>query len=116
RGVFHASVRASDTPGNYQIKVQGSIASGGHVEQALNYVVASAEHRPRPALLGAWTTSRGGAVLADDIPGVVSRVRTAVNARKERVETHPMRSPWWLPAFVILLGGEWWIRRRRGER
>lgn len=116
RGVFHVTVRASDTPGNYQIKVQGSVVPGVRVQQTLNYVVAPAEHRPQPALLAAWTTSRGGTVLADDVPGVVSRVRTAVNARKERVETHPMRSPWWLPAFVILLGGEWWIRRRRGER
>ncbi len=116
RGVFHAAVKAPDTPGDYQLVVQGSTAQGLKLRQVLNYVVAAPGRRPDPALLAAWTTSRGGVVLGDGVADLVSRVGTAVNARKERIATHPMRSVWWLPAFVILLGGEWWLRRRRGER
>lgn len=108
RGVFLASVTAPDAPGNYAIKVRDGV---------LRYsVVPEVDPQPDPALLTAWTTSRGGTVLTDDLAGVMSRVRTAVNTQYERVETHPIRSPWWLPVFVILLGAEWWIRRRRGER
>ncbi len=108
RGVFLASITAPDTPGNYEIKVRDAV---------LRYsVVPDVDRQPAVAMLTAWTTSRGGTVLTDDVAGVVSRVRTAVNAQYERVETHPMRSPWWIPVFVILLGAEWWIRRRRGER
>ena len=78
--------------------------------------MAAPDHRPQPALLAAWTTSRGGAVINEEAAGVVSRVQAAVNARRARVETHPMRSLWWLPVFVLVAGGEWWMRRRRGER
>lgn len=116
RGVFRSTVKAPDTPGNYELQIQSSTAQGSKASAVLRYVVAPPDHHAESALLGAWTTSLGGTVLADDGSDVVSRVRAAVNARTERVETHPMRSIWWLPAFVILLGGEWLIRRRRGER
>lgn len=116
RGVFRASVKAPDTAGNHRIEVRGSTAQGVQLQQALNYVVAPLEHRPDPPMMLAWTTSHGGAVVTGDVADLVSRVRAAVNAREERTPTHPMRSMWWLPVFVILLGVEWWIRRRRGER
>jgi hypothetical protein len=116
RGVFRAVVEAPDTPGNYELKVQGSGVQGSGFSATLRYAVAQPDHRPDSAVLTAWTTSHGGTVLVDDGSDVAARLRAAVDARKERVATHPMRSAWWLPAFVILLGGEWWIRRRRGER
>jgi hypothetical protein len=116
RGVFHAAVKAPDTPGNYRVTVQGSSVQGFQGSVVLDYAVVAADSAPAPALLAAWTTSRGGAVISDDVSVAVSRIRTAVNAERTRVETHPMRSVWWIPVFVLLLGGEWWIRRRRGER
>lgn len=116
RGVFAAPVTASDKPGNYELEVQGSSVQGARGAERLRYVVSETARRSEPALLSAWTTSRGGTVLADGDDALVSRVRAAISAQRERVETHPMRSLWWLPVFVILLGGEWWVRRRRGER
>jgi hypothetical protein len=27
---------------------------------------------------------------------------------------HPMRHPWWIAPLALLLGVEWWARRRAG--
>jgi hypothetical protein len=116
RGVFRATVKAPDTPGNYELRVQGSRGPGFQSSEVLRYVVAAPDHRSEPLQLSAWTSAHGGTVIADDSGELAPRIQAAIGARKERVESHPMRSAWWLPAFVILLGGEWWIRRRRGDR
>jgi hypothetical protein len=43
-------------------------------------------------------------------------VAAAVDPPAERRVIHPMRSPWWIVPFGLALGGEWWLRRRRGGR
>jgi hypothetical protein len=119
RGVFHASVKAPATPGIYEVALTGSSVQASNVPgfgAVLHYAVASADDRPLPQLLAAWTTSRGGTVITGDAARAASRIEAAVSAERSRVETHPMRSIWWLPIFVSLLGGEWWIRRRSGRR
>jgi hypothetical protein len=116
RGVFRATIKAPDTPGNYEFSVQGSTVQGAKITETLRYTVASPDHFYEPSRLTAWTTAHGGTVLVDDGGELATRIQSAVNARTQRVESHPMRSVWWLPLFVIFLGGEWWIRRRRGER
>ena len=117
RGVFHATFMAPDTPGNYEVQVEGAVGSGARVRGDARYsVAAQARPEPSPELLAAWTTARGGSVLTGDIADTVSRIRTAVTARAERRPTPLMRSVWWLPVFMLLVSGEWWIRRRRGDR
>lgn len=116
RGVFRAVIHAPDTPGNYELRVDGLVGAAT-VSTVVHYAVtAKPDDRPAPATLSAWTTAHGGAVLGDDLDAAVARVRAAAPAPTAPLETHPMRSAWWLPVFVLLLGGEWWIRRRRGER
>lgn len=45
-----------------------------------------------------------------------ARGRMAGAASERREDRHPLRSPWWIVPFVACLGGEWWLRRRRGVR
>jgi hypothetical protein len=117
RGVFEATITAPDTPGNYELRVKGASASGNTLDAIARYtVMADAAPAPRPDRLADWVTSQGGTVVAGDGAALTGALRTAISTRAERVPTHVMRSVWWLPAFVLLLGGEWWIRRRRGER
>ena len=118
RGVFVAPVRMPAAPGTYRIVVDAVDDRGVAIGEAAVDVVA-AELPPAPGVtdLAAWTTAHGGVV----VPGaeredVVAAVRARVSSRAEPQRVHPMRSPWWLPLFVGVLGGEWWLRRRRGDR
>lgn len=70
-----------------------------------------------PELMSAWAQSRGGRYLQDaqrdSLPRILSERIAAV---PQRMVWHPMRSPWWIVPFALLLSYEWWIRRRRGQR
>jgi hypothetical protein len=69
------------------------------------------------ALLDAWATAHGGALIpATRLDELRSGLAAAVAPELVNVETRPMRSGWWILPFVLALGGEWWLRRRRGER
>jgi hypothetical protein len=118
RGVFVAPVRVPNRRGTYRIVADAFDAAGSAIGSASAEIVAGDGARVTSTVeLAAWTTSRGGVVmpaarLAD--AGAMARVRESASAAPVRV--HPMRSPWWLPIFIGALGGEWWLRRRRGER
>jgi hypothetical protein len=62
------------------------------------------------------SSHRGINVDADHVADLVRFVRDAVKSPRTTVPAHPMRSPWWIAAFGGCLGGEWWLRRRRGLR
>lgn len=66
-------------------------------------------------LLEAWASSRGGTVVDEpELRRLPSLIASAI-APLPRVETwHPMRSGWWIIPFALLLGAEWFGRRRRG--
>jgi hypothetical protein len=53
-------------------------------------------------------------------PGDEVTLADAVRARLSRErrlqETRPLRSIWWLVPFCGCLAGEWWLRRRAGQR
>jgi hypothetical protein len=105
--------RAPASPGAFDVMV----ARGPDTARSALVV---AEHvardvRDDPALLEAWAQSRGGKALTRDelatLPGVLDDL---VSARARETAWHPMRSPWWIVPFALLLAAEWWIRRRRG--
>jgi hypothetical protein len=61
--------------------------------------------------------SRGGInVTPDHLSDLEAHLRREVSAPPARTTAHPMRSGFWILPFAACLGGEWWLRRRRGLR
>ena len=112
-GVFTGKVVAPRTTGTYQLNV----AAGS--ERASSPIVVDAVAKGPKSddgdLVSAFVSSRNGVVVGEAdlnrLPGLISSAVESVS----RVETwHPMRSPWWIVPFALLLGAEWWWRRRNG--
>jgi hypothetical protein len=77
-----------------------------------------------PAAAVAWedglrtfVEARGGVVTsAADTPRLIEYLHQHVRASTITRARHPFRSAWWMAPFAACLGGEWWLRRRRGQR
>ena len=112
-GTFTGSVIASRAPGIYKVIVSSGIErSEGLLVVDPAARIAAREERH---LMTAYAASRQGRVIPEaelrDLSGALSSALQSVS----RVETwHPMRSPWWIVPFALLLGAEWWWRRRHG--
>jgi hypothetical protein len=108
-----ATFRAPATPGAFDVLVIRGPDTARSALVVAERVARDVQHDP--ALLEAWAQSRGGTMLARDelatLPGVMDDL---VSARARETAWHPMRSPWWIVPFALLLAAEWWIRRRRG--
>ena len=67
-------------------------------------------------LLARLVTGGGGVQLSGDnlarLPDVVHKL---IGADPTPERWHPMRSPWWILPFALLLATEWWLRRRAGD-
>lgn len=113
-GSRFAAFRAPRSPGAYEV-----VATHGADTARASFVVA--EHVARdaddtPALMTAWSASRGGRVLPrDQLDSLPSILRALVRPVARATEWHPMRSPWWIVPFALALGAEWWLRRRHGR-
>lgn len=112
---FQGSFVAPSAAGAHRIAVSASDR-----ETAIaRFIVAPHARTARPSTppLALLAESRGGVdVTPDDLAALVRRLREDLKAPEVRVERHPMRSLWWFAPFAACLGGEWWIRRRRGLR
>ncbi len=118
RGVFAATMRVPDAANTYRIIVEASSGDGRAIGTASADVLGG-ETRALNARqdLAAWVASQGGVVLPSaDAMTVERAVRDRLSASSLPRRVHPMRSLWWLPVFIAALGGEWWLRRRRGDR
>ena len=112
-GVLTGTVVASRTTGFYRLTVAAGAERGSGT-----LVVDSVANRPgsdEPDVVSAFVSSRNGSAIGEAdlnrLPGFISSAVESVS----RVETwHPMRSPWWIVPFALLLGAEWWWRRRNG--
>jgi hypothetical protein len=111
-GQFRGTVRAPLTPGTYQLAVSSGNSAGD-----ASFLVAADAQPPRPdqsALLADWTASHGGSVIAADRIAELDRKLTAIiQPVRSPSPIRPMRSAWWIVAFAVVLGTEWWYRRRR---
>ncbi|HUF46481.1 MAG TPA: hypothetical protein VMM93_01635 [Vicinamibacterales bacterium] len=114
-GTFEARVEAPDVPGVHRAVVR---AEAGEV--AADFVVApdATAVAAEVARLGAWSTAHGGrlvllSTIADPHAGLLAALDAIVTPSSRPVVWHPMRSAWWIVPFALVLGGEWW-RRRRG--
>lgn len=108
-----ATFRAPASPGAFDVLVSRGPDTARSALVVAEHVARDV--RDDPALLEAWAQSRGGKTLTRDelatLPGVLDDL---VSARARETAWHPMRSPWWIVPFALLLATEWWIRRRRG--
>jgi hypothetical protein len=68
-------------------------------------------------LIKDWTSSRQGEAIAEStLATLVPALDRVLSPASERRPWHPMRSAWWIVPFALAVGGEWWLRRRRGQR
>ncbi|MEX2609185.1 MAG: hypothetical protein WEA24_04505 [Gemmatimonadota bacterium] len=111
-GRFRATLDAPTRPGTYLIEAS---ADGVQAELPLVVLQDAGAPSPDPGLLAAWVASRGGAALPEtELDGLLAALRERLDRTRQRELWHPMRSPWWILPFALLLGGEWLWRRRRG--
>jgi hypothetical protein len=111
---FHGSFTAPGKAGNHRIVVTANSQSG-----AGTFLVTGGARAARPAgpPLSLLAESRGGQDIAvRDVATMAKTLRQSIASPTVRVERRPMRSAWWLVPFAACLGGEWLLRRRRGER
>jgi len=112
-GEVRGLVRAPEKPGVYQL----TVSADGMSTTAPLVVIANASH-PTPDdrdLVAAWTASRGGrAIPASKLAELPAELQRAIHPAPRRETWYPMRSAWWIVPFALLLGTEWWVRRRNG--
>lgn len=115
------SFRAPDEPGRYSLEVTSSSGPSGRAE----FLVAAPDGADEPVRPSAErdglselaAAAHGGRVVpATELVTLPAQVAEVVNSSPAREVWHPMRSVWWLVPFTLCAAGEWWLRRRRGER
>jgi hypothetical protein len=117
-GVFTGVFVAGDTPGRSRVDAR---VDGVNPRSASATLVVEKDARrvdpESPALLSMLAASHGGVDVTPASLDVVERwARSTVSTPATREARHPMRSAWWIVPFSACLAGEWWLRRRRGER
>jgi hypothetical protein len=95
-----------------------SVALGEHRGDAPLVVDAAVAHGSDadPESLALAARASGGQVFtADRSSALVDAMRAAYPARRVARPSHPMRSPWWVAPFALLLSTEWLLRRKAGK-
>jgi len=112
-GHLAGTFRAPAMPGDYRITVRsGPVGASAPLIVRADASVASG--RARDAL-DPWVASRGGQVFPEsELSRLGPAIRSAIAPEPRAEPWHPMRSPWWIVPFALLLSAEWWLRRRRG--
>ncbi|MBI3402444.1 MAG: hypothetical protein HY048_13575 [Acidobacteria bacterium] len=117
-GVFRSTFIARDTPGLSRVDVRVDGTSPQSASATI--VVENDAHRVDPGLRAALSmlaTSHGGIDVTPDRIDAIERWASAtVAAPTTTVRRYPMRSAWWIAPFAACLAGEWWMRRRAGQR
>jgi len=113
QGSMVASFVAPVTPGMYRLVVESDHGQGtGVLRVAADAAVGLASGT---ALLPAVVASRGGVTVGGDrLDELTTAVRAAFQPVSHVDTWYPMRSAWWILPFAMLLGAEWWWRRRQG--
>jgi hypothetical protein len=112
-GTFSGTVVAPSRVGEYRV-----VVASGSDQGVATLIVDSMAHqasRADSASVVAFVSSRGGTVYGEsEVRHLSARLSAAFQAVSRVEPWHPMRSPWWIIPFALLLGTEWWSRRRRG--
>jgi hypothetical protein len=116
--VFSGSFVASG-PALHRVTVSAGADEASGVSGSALVAIDHAARRAEPIVppLAMLAASRGGInVTPEHLPELEAHLRREVTAPPIRTTTRPMRSGWWTLPFAACLGGEWWLRRRRGLR
>jgi hypothetical protein len=113
---YHGAINAPSRDGVYAVSVQ----LDGQVMPSRAYFRVQHDARiVRPAWPGlqAFVEARRGLlVTSDQLDRLTRHLREFIRPANTRHARHPLRSAWWILPFAACLGGEWLLRRRRGER
>jgi hypothetical protein len=113
---YHGAINAPSRDGVYAVSVQ----LDGQATLSRAYFRVQHDARiTRPAWPGlqAFVEARRGLlVTSDQLDRLTRHLREFVRPANTRHARHPLRSAWWILPFAACLGGEWLLRRRRGER
>ncbi len=124
QGQFAGGLNAPVEAGVYAVSVE--LTGGG--SRAVNAtgdgrVLVAPHVTPATATRGGWdglkafVEARGGvSVSSADVPRLIEHLQQTGHAATIPRARHPFRSTWWMVPFAACLGGEWWLRRRRGQR
>ena len=112
---YHGAINAPSRDGVYAVSVQ----LDGQATPSRGYFRVQHDARiARPAWPGlqAFVEARRGLlVTSDQLDRLTRHLRESIQS-DTRHARHPLRSAWWILPFAACLGGEWLLRRRRGER
>lgn len=111
-GRFDVRMPASPVPGVYRLTVTSAADTA-----TAAWMVAASAIAPEPderVLVEQWAHSRGGtAIGAHELGRLDDAIDRVLSRPRQPTRWHPMREPWWIAPFALLLGCEWWLRRRR---
>jgi len=116
------SFRAPDAPGRYRVDVTAETGRAGAAELLVVGVDPDGDGWVAPVAEGdglaatAAAAHRGAVVPEARLAALPAQMAAALSTAPEQRPSHPMRSPWWLLPFTACAAGEWWLRRRRGQR
>jgi hypothetical protein len=116
QGQLSGQLSLPEAPGSYRLHFE--TADGFRATADL--IVAPDALRaaaPDAPLLETWAAAHGGVAVSEArLDDLAAALDAAVDPELAAFAWYPMRSAWWIVPFGLALGGEWWIRRRRGER
>ena len=106
-------------PGSYRVTLKNNTGSPAQLSQSIEVLSASVEKRELsadPELMKELAETSGGTVVnAGDIARMPDVVQRWEAARQLAHRQRPMWDRWWvIGAMFVLLGAEWWLRRREG--
>jgi hypothetical protein len=113
---YHGAINAPSRVGVYAVSVQ---LDGQAAPSRAYFRVEQNARIARPAWPGlqAFVEARRGLLVTSDrLDRLTRHLRESVRPANTRHARHPLRSAWWILPFAGCLGGEWFLRRRRGER
>jgi hypothetical protein len=120
-GRFHGVIPLPAGEGSGVIRVRGELDGLPFEADAPLHRMAGSSGQggigpeSHPQIRTLWIEAQGGEVTeATALATLPSRLEAAVGGARQVERRHPMRSPWWIVPFALLLALEWGWRRRRG--
>jgi hypothetical protein len=111
-GSFEADIRAP--AGRYDVRVTTGGGAVADTSLTVDGEAAVLSGR-RSDLLGMPELTGGVAVDATHLQPLIQHL-AGLPRSTDKTVIHPLRSPWWMLFLVVVLSGEWILRRRAGLR